>query len=262
MTKNNQKLSSIVVRKDDLGTLYPMIGSGIEGCVYNYQDSYALKHLSLFRILERYFRIDFSNKFKKLEKLSLLEDESFCFPIGLLEFEDLCFEGYFMKLIKSDKSKKDFNFLSKLKDKDEVSSYLIEADSAIKRAHSLGLILGDIKEENILIGDDGKVYFIDTDNYSYQDFGFDLVPKSAMMLKNIYGRDFDSWDNDKFLFTLMAIKIMTGDSFLSSQLRDTSLLDLAISKLDLDKEVKEGLRLILSDADDKPYFSQVYTLKR
>lgn len=264
---NERKLSddsfnSIIVNKCDLDKLYPLIGCGVEGCVYNYRDIYALKHLSLFRILERYYNINIGRKFQKIVEMSHLSDDNFCFPIGLLGFEDLFMEGYYMRLVKCSNNFHDFSALGSLNDKSKVIDYLVDADLAIKKAHSLGLRIGDIREENILIGDDGKAYFTDTDNYVYQDFDFDLFPSRASTMRRIYGGDFDLADNDRFVYTLMALKILTGiNIFLSRQIDDTLLSEL-IKQLDFDKETKEGLRLILSDSSNKPYFSDVYVKKK
>ena len=249
-------LPTLIVNKWDLGEKYPEIGSGDEGTIYNYNNQYALKTFSLFRSIEYFYGERLTSKFAKLEAMCSLKDESFCFPIGLLGFKDLYKEGCYMDLIQYDKDKKDFNYLKKLEDIQIILKYILKADDAIQRIHSKGVRIGDIKESNILIDLNGNPIFIDTDNYAFQDFSFDLIPDRAYCLEERYGKPSSLKDNDIFLFSMMALKLLTHNNDFRYLQSDEQLTQL-INDLNVSIEVKEGLKLIFSDSQNKPYIGPI-----
>ncbi len=205
-------LPTLIVSQWDLGERYLEIGSGDEGSIYNYNNQYALKTFSLFRAMEYFYGEKLTNKFAKLEAMCTLKDESFCFPIGLLGFKDLFKEGCYMNLVQYDSNKKDFNYLRKLEDPEIILDYILKADAAIQRIHAKGVRIGDVKESNILIDLNGNPIFVDTDNYSFQDFSFDLTPDRAYCLEKRYGKPYSLKDNDIFLFSIMALELLTHNS--------------------------------------------------
>ena len=73
------------------------------------------------------------------------------------------------------------------------------------------------------------------------------------MLEKEYGNCVSLKDNDIFVFSIMALRILTGDKFLDYGDRSQTL-----NKLNVDKETKEGLNIIFSDSQNKPYFSEVF----
>ena len=249
-------LPTLIVSKWDLGGRYPEIGSGDEGSVYNYNNQYALKTFNLFRAMEYFYGERLTNKFAKLEAMCSLKDESFCFPIGVLGYKDLFKEGCYMDLIQYDKNKKDFNYLEKLKDTKIILEYILKADAAIQRIHTKGIRIGDVKENNILIDLNDNPIFIDTDNYAFQDFDFDLIPDSVYCLEGRYGKTFSLKDSDIFLFSIMGLKLLTHNSDFSYLKSDEILIKL-INNLDVSAEVKEGLKIIFSDSQNKPYLGPI-----
>lgn len=253
----NTKIPTIKVCKYELGTSYLEIGSGDEGSVYNYNDKYAIKIFSLFRALDYFYGEALKRKFQKIEQMSSLKDEAFCFPLGLVGFETEIKEGCYTNLVKRHQELESFKALLSLHDKNKVLEYILKADSAMKRIHTKDIIIGDVKMDNILIDVNNNIKFIDTDNYAYQDFGFDLHPARADALINKYGKCSSLKDNDIFVFSMMALNILTEDEFygLSKTADDLKVL---IKELNVDKETKEGLNIIFSDSEDKPYFSEVF----
>lgn len=252
------KISTIEVCKYELGTKYPEIGNGDESTVYNYNDKYAIKIFSLFRTLDYFYGEALKRKFQKIERMSSLKDEAFCFPLGLVGFETKLKEGCYTNLVKCHQELKSFKGLLSLYDKNKVLEYILKADSAMKRIHTKDVIIGDIKNSNILIDINNNIKFIDTDNYVYQDFGFDLYPDRANLLTEKYGKCSSLKDNDIFVFSIMALNILTENEFfvLSKTIDD---LNTIIKNLNVDKKTKEGLSIIFSDSENKPYFGEVFS---
>lgn len=137
-----------------------------------------------------------------------------------------------------------------------ILNYILKADAAIQRIHAKGVRIGDIKENNILIDLNDNPVFIDTDNYAFQNFNFDLAPFRARCLEERYGRPASLKDNDIFLFSLMSLKLLTNTSEFSCLHSDEQLTQL-INGLDVSSEVKEGLKLIFSDSQNKPYIGPI-----
>lgn len=247
------KMPTIKVCQYELGRLYPEIGHGDESSIYNYNNEYAIKIFSLFRTLDYFYGKALKRKFQKIEEMSSLNDEAFCFPLGLVGFETGLKEGCYTQLIEFNQGLKSFKDLLFLEDKNEALEYILNADSAMKRIHNKGIIIGDVKMENILIDKNNKPKYIDTDNYAYGDFGFDLYPFRAGLLEEEYGKCASLKDNDIFVFSIMALRILTGDKFLEYE----NMLQ-ALNNLNVDKETKEGLNIIFSDSQNKPYFGEVF----
>lgn len=240
-----------------MGNKYPEIGYGDEGSVYNYNDIYALKRFSLFRAMEYFYGEQLKRKFMKVEAMTALKDESFCYPIGLLQSDETTKEGCFSELVHYDQNIKDFNYLKKLKDARKILGYILKADAAIQRAHKNSIVIGDIKENNIMIDIKGNIKFVDTDNYAYQDFGFDLIPERSKCLEHTYNHPVTMRDNDIFVFAIMAISLLTKDESFNCFNYNKEFYDSFIEKLNVNREVKDGLRIIFSDAPNKPYIGSI-----
>lgn len=254
--KRETSIPIIIANKFELGTKYPKIGNGDEGSVYNYNYKYALKTFSLFSAMEYFYGEQLKRKFAKVEAMTLLKDEAFCYPIGLLQSDETTKKGCFFDLVHYDEGIKDFNYLKQLKDEKRILEYLLKADEAIQRAHKKGIIIGDIKENNIMIDINDNIKFVDTDNYAYQDFDFDLAPVRSKSLEMIYGHPFSRIDNDIFVFSMIALKLLTHDDSFSFSINKDYLTQL-IGRLNISAEVKDGLKIIFSDAENKPYISHV-----
>ena len=230
---------------------YPQIGYGEEGSIHKYNNKKAIKVFEFFEDREKLTR-----KFEKIEELAKIKDKSFCFPIGLVGYMDLKKEGYYMDFVNPMDECKDFNDLDKLKDMKKVLEYLLIADKAIERIHKKGIIIGDIKDDNIMIDKVGEVKFVDTDNYAYYDYAFDLVPVRSKWLEHTFGKEMSGKDNDIFVFTMMALQYFIKGTNIRMNKSDEYFKKL-IKHLNVSTEVKDGLRIILSDAPNKPYVGKV-----
>ena len=247
----NTGLKITVIDEDKLFKKYPQIGFGEEGSIYKYNDKKAIKIYEYFG-----FREKLPFKFEKLEELGRIKDKSFCFPQGLVGYLDLKKEGYLMELVEPMEKCKDFSELKFLKDTKKMLEYLILADSAIARIHRKGVILGDIKDDNIMINKSGEVKFVDTDNYRYQEYDYDLLPSRSSWGYQIYGKKMNDRDNDILVFTIMALQHFMDGILLKHQKKPEFFKDL-IELLDVSKEIKDGLSIIFSDAPNKPYMGKI-----
>lgn len=250
----NTALSTLIIEEKKRFREYPIIGSGAEASVHKYNEQIAFKVFDFIQDKEK-----LSRKFEKIELLGQLCDASACFPIGLIGYEDKKKEGYYCDLVNPLENYGDFDYLRILKDMRELLGYIIQADEAIQRFHKMGLILGDIKGDNIMLDCNGNVKFIDTDNWMYNDYGFDVYPCRANLLNDTFNKKFSLIDNDRFVFAMMALQYFIKGSTISLHLSDEYFKKL-IEFMNVSKEVKDGLRLIFSDANEKPYIGPI--LKR
>ena len=145
------------ISKNDLEDC-PILGNGDEGVVYNYDNHYIVKHLTKYQKIENLQKL--KRKIQKLDAMTSVKDENCTLPMGLITTNGNVIDGYYTKLVKYHKGRKDFNYLSRIKDKDEILDYLIEGDFILQRLHKKGFILGDIKEDNIMIDRNCNPIFI------------------------------------------------------------------------------------------------------
>lgn len=250
---NKTALPMIIIEQEKCGKEYKMIGNGSEGEVYKCF-TLALKMFDLYLHPER-----LSQKYKKIELLGQLQDDSACFPKGFVGYSEDKIEGSFCELVEPNNQYKDFDSkdLFILRDIRKKLQYIIEADEAIQRFHKMGLILGDIKGNNIMINQEGKIKFVDTDNWMYKNYGFDVEPARSKWLQLLYNKDFSLIDNDKFAFSMLAIQILLNLSFSNPKNISDKYFWYMINQLDVEKDAKELLRLIFSDAHDKPYIGDI-----
>lgn len=240
-----------VINEKQLLSKYPEIGCGEEGSVFRYDGKTAIKVFDFFEEKEKLI-----GKFAKIEELSRLKDKNFCFPKGLVGYLNLKKEGYFMDLVNPNPSCYDFSRLDSLKDIKQVLEYIITADKAIERMHKKGIVLGDIRDDHILIDSSNQVKFIDTDNYAYLDYEHDLLPGRSNWFKYTYNRETSRIDNDIFVYTIVALQHLITGSIIKMH-RTDEYFKKVIDALEVNDEVKEGLRLILSDAENKPHLNKV-----
>ena len=138
--------------------------------MYKYNDQLALKIFSFFPRPEL-----LPQKFEKIKLLAQLHDEAACFPKGFVGYDKENIEGYYYDFVNPQCEIENFADLLYLKDIRKKLKYIIEADEAVQRFHKMGIILGDIKEDNIMIDKNDNIKFIDTDNWMYGDYGFDII---------------------------------------------------------------------------------------
>ena len=247
----NTALPTLIIEEEKRYKEYPQIGFGDEASIHKYNEQIAFKTFDFMRDKEKLPR-----KFEKIELLGQLSDVAACFPIGLVGYEDMKKEGYYYNLVKPLKNYKDFDYLQFLKDTRQLLGYIIQADEAIQRFHKMGIILGDIKGDNIMIDCNGNVRFVDTDNWMYNDYGFDVYPGRADWLSDNFNKKFSLIDNDRFVFAMMAIQYFIDGDIIRLHHSDVYFKKL-IEFMDVSQEVKDGLRLIFSDANEKPYIGPI-----
>lgn len=244
-------LPTLLIKKDNLYNKYPQIGFGDEGSVHRYKEFLALK-IFVF-IKAKYYK---ENKFKKIEEIAKIKDPSFCFPLGLVGFENELKEGYFMDLVITGDGLRTFDDLKGLKDIKKLIEYLLKGDTAIERIHKKGIIIGDIKGDNIIIDENGNPRFVDTDNYAYGDFDFDVFPDRRKRFKKIFGKDCSDADSDKFIYAMLCLTRLAPGIFFNIS-TTPKYLKVLVELLNVDPESRDILEAILSDAEDKPYIGPV-----
>lgn len=247
----NTLLPTLEIEENELYKKYPQIGFGEEASVHKYDEDLAFKVFIFFSKKEC-----LSRKFEKIELMGKLRDESACFPVGLVGYEDKKKEGYFCDLVNPLSGCKDFEALTYLKDMRKLLDYIVQADEAIQRFHKMGLVLGDVKEDNIMIDENGNVKFVDTDNWMYGDYGFDLEPGRAHLLRRTYNKEASLIDSDRFAFAMMAIQYFIKGTLIRLHCSEAYFKKM-VELLNVSPEVKDGLRLIFSDAKDKPYVGPI-----
>ena len=247
----NTALPTLIIEEEKRYKEYPQIGFGDEASIHKYNEQIAFKTFDFMRDKEKLPR-----KFEKIELLGQLSDVAACFPIGLVGYEDKKKEGYYYNLVNPLKNYKDFDYLQFLKDTRQLLGYIIQADEAIQRFHKMGIILGDIKGDNIMLDCNGNVRFVDTDNWMYNDYGFDVYPGRADWLSDTFNKKFSLIDNDRFVFAMMAIQYFIDGDIIRLHHSDVYFKKL-IEFMDVSQEVKDGLRLIFSDANEKPYIGPI-----
>ena len=252
MTRKNER--DISINKRNLGIKYTCIGVGDEGRVFRYDDNIAFKiyHCNQYS----------QNKIKKIYKkvCEMFEEDidSFCFPRGFVT-QGRKVIGFFFEHVEYNEGLRDFDDLEDCDNTSEVLNYILQADRAIQEAHEKGIIIGDIKGDNIMINQEGLIKFIDTDNYIYHDYDFNIAPSRFHWLNIMYEHNNDPIDNDIFVFSLMTLFLLTKDPVFILH-HNKTLLDRTISCLDVDSEIKDGLQLIFSDAHNKPYIGDILKL--
>ncbi|MDD4110988.1 MAG: hypothetical protein PHS54_05525 [Clostridia bacterium] len=242
------KLNTLKIKKCDLYEKYPPIGHGAESHVYKYDNSTALK---IFKELQK----KLSNKYKKIEALTKFSDESFCFPKGLVTYANNRKMGYFTDLVITKNKLKTFNDLDSLEDNQKLIDYLVKAEDSIKRIHKKGFIIGDIKRDNIMIDINENPKFVDTDNYAFDNFTFDLYPVRRDWFKQVYKKNCSPIDSDKYIYAMMCLQYFSMGTLL--HYGSSKYFEVFIKLLNIDSEAKEILNLVFSDAKDKPYITPV-----
>ena len=247
----NTALPTLIIEEEKRYKEYPQIGFGDEASIHKYNEQIAFKTFDFIQDKEK-----LPKKFEKIELLGQLSDVAACFPIGLVGYEDKKKEGYYYNLVNPLKNYKDFDYLQFLKDTRQLLGYIIQADEAIQRFHKMGIILGDIKGDNIMLDCNGNVRFVDTDNWMFNDYGFDVYPGRADWLSDNFNKKFSLIDNDRFVFAMMAIQYFIKGDIIRLHHSDVYFKKL-IEFMDVSQEVKDGLRLIFSDANEKPYIGPI-----
>lgn len=135
--------------------------------------------------------------------------------------------------------------------KEQLIMILLEIDSAIKKIHKCDYTIGDIGPKNILFDKDDKPVFIDTDSVSYKGFDYDLDYPRTLWSKKVYNKIFFKKDNDIYVWAVMFFESLLtynslnikNDYYLVIELyQSKKMFDELIKKMNLDKNIKDGLR--------------------
>ena len=254
----------ICIKPGSLNEKFIFLGDGSEGIVYKYDDSTAIKMYNPKR---------FPNKLDKVKELYKLSDPNFCFPSGIVftRRDDLI--GIKMDLIK--KSKEFDSFLELFLDYipngdvdiDTLYNILFKIDSAIRRIHGFDYRIGDLRPKNIMLDENNEPIFIDTDGGSYKEYDYDIKSPRSQWADRVYRKKFSKEDSDKYVWALIFIEsLLTYNNFNKRNApffaielyQNSDVLDDLISDLSIPKEMKEGLKIIFSDADNKPYIGDIF----
>lgn len=241
-------MNIIRVNEQELNKHY--IDSGDEGSVYRHNRRYAVKIFGGY--YDKRSRLEY--KMAKVKDMTSLRDSSFTFPIGLVTTNGYTSRGYYTKYIGGKKSFKDLSFEP---NKEVILRYLLEAEAALKRIHKKGIMIGDLKEDNILIDEKDHPVYVDTDNYVCGSHQFDLMPMRVGCQFELYGGNIMNFmDNDKLLFALLALEKYTKDPRFryGSTKRD---IERALCDHLMTEEARDTLNCIFSDAENKPYIGSV-----
>lgn len=255
----NTNLPVLTIQDENYYLKYEVLGKGFEGRVYNYNDEYAIKIYNYYtppEILEL--------RFEKLEAIGIKEDENAAFQQGLVNIgKSVEKRGCYQSLVKKNKKYPTFFDLYDLPNDSQKLPYIIEASQAVKRFHQEGFIIGDIGGDNILISQDGKVIFIDTDNWAYKEYVQEVIHMKTKYLQYIYEREIDflPQDIDRFLIAFECMQLfLKGNIFTPTSVfdyRSSEFFKYLVSFANLPKEVKDGLAQIFSDSVNKPYIHEV-----
>ncbi len=226
---------------------YECYGQGDEGKIYKINDNLAFK---------RFFIQDNNlEKIRKIELLVALKNPYFTFPLGLIRLDGKII-GYYMPFIKEHFGYPSFAYLRHIKSRNTLINLGIKGYEALKYAHDHNITLGDIKYANILIDENNNPVFIDTDNYAYGKFGYDLDPNLSHTLERIYNRNFSQKDNDIYLYSKMIMSYLFSNEVIYIY-DNKEFLKKLMSYVEAPKDIKEGLECIFSDSENKPYMGPI-----
>jgi len=245
----------LIIKEEDLNTLYPLIGYGDEGYVYNYNNEYAIKIFTYCKRKENYNKL--KRKIAKLKDMLNEHDPNCAFPLGFVSFDGTSIDGYYTQLVKHRRQIKDIEDIELLRDPAKEIEYLVKADEVLQRLHQKQFIVGDVKQDNILIDRQGNTIYIDTDNYKYKYHTFDLVPDRAGLFYNLYGGTVASKDNDILVFTIMSLYLLTGNEKFSTYTHQKEIFTEALREIRLHPEERKELEYIFSQGRDKPYLGPI-----
>lgn len=247
--EKSKKLLNLVIEKDQLGKEYPVINKGgAEGAIYAHPDG-VLKPLKEFDV-------------KKIEKVTLLgqniEDEAFCKILGTFSYgKNDSAAGVVMDRVYPSYIAKDFHSLEYcwfLDEREFVKDVTIRGSDALKRFHELGIAVGDIKDDNIMINEDQKPVFVDTPSVAYKEYPCDVMNDPRLsLLSRTYGEDFSLQDNDIYLYTIMVLNYFTLQINKLEDYLDPKYAQDFVRLMSVNDKAKDILLKIFSKDANKPY---------
>lgn len=249
-------IPNIILPKSQFEDECKFLGRGTEGLVKLLDGKFALK-----RFVYPQDRVEDGTKMKKVKELATLSDPSIVFPLGTFSFKDGENQGCFADYIETHPEYFHFSRIDTLRNIKKYLSLAIELSDAVKRGHDMGLIFGDIKNENVIVDVNETPRIIDIDSVAYHEFDYDCESEFSQVLDTTYDQPFSEVDNDKYALAIMTMKFFLRGYIEEDEVFTDSYLAKELLKLvRTNKEAKEVLTLIFSDSHDKPYIKEA--LKR
>jgi serine/threonine protein kinase len=199
---------------DDNGKIYTLkkqIGKGGEGSVYliDYEDY-------ICKIYKKEKNTSFKeDKIKLLIKSNIYID-NVCFPEVIINNKEGNFVGYLMKKAIGEEIKTSI-FIPKLFNKKfptwgqlDIAKLVLNILTTVIEIHNKNIIIGDVNPSNILVNNDGRIFFIDTDSYQVESYpcpvGFITYTKPLHHGKN-YSDYLRTKDDDIFAVMTLVFQI-------------------------------------------------------
>lgn len=246
---DNKIENNIVINENDLGILYPDLGSGVEGTVYKYNNTKVIKifnkdETSLDTIIDR------------VKYLINIKVKNVVFPEQLVCNSKNEVIGYSMKLIIPNKYKSFFNLYECL-DNEEFINYFIGIQETMKELHKKDIFIGDFNPNNIMIDEYDNPVFIDTINYRTPKFDFLIEPYNSFVYEKLFKRKCSLLDNDKFMFAFLLLCFFVSFEDLENAIKNPNYFKEIINNLKLSGESKDILNKIFSHNNEKEYLDNV-----
>lgn len=192
--------------------LMDQIGNGGEGIIYNTNTDYVAKIYKKGKLTRRKYE-----KLRLILEKNLKVPKGICFPVSALYNQKKEFIGVLMQKAKGEtlyncafsKSKLSRHF-PKWK-KREMVQLCVTILEKIVYLHERNIIIGDIKDDNILVVSPKEVYFVDTDSYQIADFPCPVGTErfTAPEIQNKISENFlRSFGNENFAVATLLFQIM------------------------------------------------------
>ena len=245
-------MESMILSKSEIKNKCRLIGSGCESKVYDYKDKYAIK------LFQKFFDEEMlDDKYEKIKAMVGLHHDSFCFPLGTVVSASRSFIGYYMPIVKPCYELKSVRTLASDDYGNNIKlDILKKASLALEWAHEHSIVIGDISVDNILINEKENPVFIDTDNYDYDVYGYNVIPLKTHYFRSAHGKECSGIDNDKYVFSLLALYVFFPEYLISCNTSEEFFSKL-IDSINVPDEMKDGLRYLVGPNEDKPYFHEI-----
>lgn len=238
----------IVIEEESLGSLYPLLGSGVEGSVYEYNDL-------VIKILNKE-EVSLSKIIDRVKYLITVKIKNVIFPESIVVNANKEIIGYSMKKVTPNEYKSFFNLIE-CKDNNRFIDYFMSVQETMKELHKHNIYIGDFNPNNIMIDDNENPVFIDTINYATKEFDFLLKPYSSYIYEKLFGSTLSLLDNDKFMFTFLFISYLISFEDLEKSVSNIEYFKEIINKFDISEKSKKILINIFSNNNSKEYIDDV-----
>jgi len=172
-------MDTLNISKERLENLTVYNKGGFEGCILLYNDNILLKHF--FPYLKDIMNL--KNKKYKLMRFQErnISDNIITVPTMLLTV-DGNFEGFAMKKVP------DAITIDSIKSLDKLIMLYLKLFAKLDILHNNGIVIGDIKRENIIVSGNDNPIFVDVDSMGIDELPIDNIghiPNEARSIPNI-----------------------------------------------------------------------------